>query len=97
MAEILLGTCGWSYAEWEGILYPYAQSELKQYSSIFPTAEIDSTFYALPHEGTVLGWVRHTPRDFVFSAKLPQTITHKKAIDPARGIEGDLRQFFEHG
>jgi uncharacterized protein YecE (DUF72 family) len=95
MSDILLGTCGWSYAEWEGILYPYAQNKLKQYSSIFPTAEIDSTFYSLPREEIVLGWTRNTPRDFVFSAKLPQTITHKKAIDPARGIEADLKQFFE--
>jgi hypothetical protein len=31
----------------ESILYPYAQNKLKQYSSIFPTAEIDSTFYSL--------------------------------------------------
>jgi uncharacterized protein YecE (DUF72 family) len=42
----------------------------------------------------VLGWTRNTPRDFVFSAKLPQTITHKKGIDPARGIYADLKQFF---
>jgi uncharacterized protein YecE (DUF72 family) len=95
MSDILLGTCGWSYAEWEGILYPYAQNKLKQYSSIFPTAEIDSTFYSVPKEGMVLGWTRNTPRDFVFSAKLPQTITHKKGIDPARGIDADLNQFFE--
>ena len=95
MSEVLLGTCGWSYAEWEGILYPYAQNKLKQYSSIFPTAEIDSTFYALPQQGMVLGWARNTSRDFVFSAKLPQTITHKKVIDPARGIDADLKQFFE--
>jgi uncharacterized protein YecE (DUF72 family) len=95
MSDILLGTCGWSYAEWEGILYPYAQNKLRQYSSIFPTAEIDSTFYSLPKEEMVLGWTRNTPRDFVFSAKLPQTITHKKSIDPARGIDADLKQFLE--
>jgi len=84
-----------SYAEWEGILYPYAQNKLRQYSSIFPTAEIDSTFYALPQEGTVVGWARNTPQDFVFSAKLPQTITHKKAIDSAHGIDQNLTQFLE--
>jgi len=95
MSELLLGTCGWSYAEWEGILYPEGRSKLKQYSSIFPTAEIDSTFYALPNEGTVLGWARHTPPNFVFSAKLPQTITHKNVIDPTRGIEADLDLFLE--
>jgi uncharacterized protein YecE (DUF72 family) len=85
MSDILLGTCGWSYAEWEGIPYPHAQDKLRQCSSIFPTTEIDSTFYTLPREGMVLGWTRNTPRDFVFSAKLAQTITHKKGIDPAQG------------
>jgi uncharacterized protein YecE (DUF72 family) len=95
MSEILLGTCGWSYAEWEGILYPQKQSKLKQYSSIFPTAEIDSTFYSLPKREMVLGWARSTPPGFLFSVKLPQTITHKKALDRARGIEADLKQFLE--
>jgi hypothetical protein len=85
MSDILLRTCGWSYAEWEGILYRYAQDKLRQYSSIFLTAEIDSTFYSPPREGMVLGWTRNTPRGFVFSAKLAQTVTHKKGIDPAQG------------
>jgi len=95
MSEILLGTCGWSYADWEDSLYSQKQGKLKQYVSIFPTVEIDSTFYALPKGGTVLGWARHTPPDFVFSAKLPQTITHKKALDLTQGIEADLDQFLE--
>jgi len=95
MAEVLLGTCGWSYAEWEGILYPQKQGKLKQYASIFPTAEIDSTFYRFPEAGMVLGWARQTPPDFKFSAKLPQTITHKKALDVARGIVTDVNQFLE--
>jgi len=95
MSEILLGTCGWSYAEWEGILYPQKQGKLKQYSSIFPTVEIDSTFYSLPKREIVLGWARNTPSNFIFSAKLPQTITHKKLLGPAREIEADLNQFLE--
>lgn len=95
MTEILLGTCGWSYAEWEGILYPQKQAKLKQYSSIFPTAEINSTFYSLPKQEIVLGWARNTPSNFVFSAKLPQTITHKKTLDRAQGTEEDLNKFIE--
>jgi uncharacterized protein YecE (DUF72 family) len=95
MSEVLLGTCGWSYAEWEAILYPQRQGKLKHYSSIFPTAEIDSTFYRLPEPGTVLGWARQTPQDFEFAAKLPQTITHKKALDVERGIVTDVNQFLE--
>lgn len=52
----LLGTCGSSYAEWEGILYPQKQSKLKQYTFIFPTTEIDSILYRLPEQGMVMGW-----------------------------------------
>jgi uncharacterized protein YecE (DUF72 family) len=95
VSDLLLGTCGWSYAEWEGILYSARQGKLKQYCSIFPTAEIDSTFYAIPKEGTILGWARQTPPGFVFSAKLPQTITHKKVIDTSRGVEAHVKQFLE--
>lgn len=95
MSEIVLGTCGWSYAEWEDNLYEKKQNKLRQYSSIFPTVEIDSTFYSLPEAGTVLGWARYTPPGFVFSAKLPQTITHKKVLDVARDVESDLNRFLE--
>ena len=95
MANILLGTCGWSYAEWEGIFYPEKSAKLSQYCKVFPTAEIDSTFYALPGEGIVQGWVRYSPPGFSFSAKLPQTITHKKRLDLNRGIEEDLNQFLK--
>jgi len=92
---IFLGTCGWSYAEWEGILYPGRQSKLGQYSSIFPTAEIDSTFYALPKSGTVLGWATYTPKNFVFSAKLPKAITHTLALKAGEETEAHLNQFLE--
>jgi uncharacterized protein YecE (DUF72 family) len=46
MSDILLGTCGWSYAEWEDIFYSQKQSTLRKYSSIFSTTEIDSTLYS---------------------------------------------------
>jgi len=95
MAEFAFGTCGWSYSEWEGLLYPEKSGKLSQYYKIFPTVEIDSTFYALPNEGTVLGWARRTPPGFTFSAKLPQTITHSKALDLNRGIETDLNRFID--
>ncbi|MEM3004311.1 MAG: DUF72 domain-containing protein [Candidatus Bathyarchaeia archaeon] len=95
MSEILLGTCGWSYAEWEESLYEKRGNKLRQYTSVFPTVEIDSTFYRNPDAGTVLGWARHTPQDFLFSAKLPRTITHRKALDTAQGVEPDLDRFLE--
>jgi uncharacterized protein YecE (DUF72 family) len=95
LSEILLGTSGWSYAEWEDILYTTQHGKLKQYSSVFPTVEINSTFYALPKPETVFGWAKHTPLNFIYSAKLLQIITHKKTLDPAKGVENDLIHFLD--
>jgi uncharacterized protein YecE (DUF72 family) len=94
--RIRIGTSGWSYKEWEKVFYPGSKTpKLTYYSSIFSTAEIDSTFYANPSPALVMGWVRNTPRNFEFSAKLPQSITHKKALDLGAGAEIDLLEFLD--
>ena len=96
MGTIAIGTSGWSYPEWVGVFYPSTKdSKLGYYSKIFSTAEIDSTFYAFPTEGMVLGWQRYSPRDFVFNAKLPQSVTHEKLSDLGAPVEKDLDRFTE--
>jgi uncharacterized protein YecE (DUF72 family) len=55
--------------------------------------EIDSTFYAFPKEGMVIGWDRYSPRNFVFNAKLPQTITHEKLDALGKPLEEQLDKF----
>ena len=55
--------------------------------------EVDSSFYAYPTKGLVLGWARYSPEDFVFSVKLPRLLTHDKKLDLARGVEADLIRF----
>lgn len=93
MAKTFLGTSGWSYDEWVGPIYPTKSTpKLKYYSSIFSTAEIDSTFYASPKPEMVQGWIRNTPTGFKFSLKLPQLITHKKRLE---NIEDDITQFLD--
>ena len=88
MSNILLGTSGWSYKEWEGSFYKKGEKhKLRAYSRIFQTVEIDSTFYRYPSKGTVLGWSRYSPSEFVFTAKLPRIITHEKKL----GLEGDVK------
>lgn len=94
--NVRLGTSGWSYKEWEKIFYPDSKTpKLSFYSSIFPTAEIDSSFYAYPNKGLAIGWVRNTPANFQFSAKLPKLITHDKKLDLEQGVEVDLAKFLE--
>jgi uncharacterized protein YecE (DUF72 family) len=96
MAEIRLGTSGWSYAEWVGAFYPSDRiNKLSFYSNIFRTCEIDSTFYSYPSKGLVYGWAKNTSPDFVFSAKLPRLITHEKKLRLEEGVEKDLKKFLE--
>jgi uncharacterized protein YecE (DUF72 family) len=92
--NILVGTSGWSYRDWIGPFYNKKdKSMLKAYSKVFRTAEIDSTFYAYPSKGTVMGWVKYSPEGFVFTAKLPRLITHEKMLNLEEGIEKDLNRF----
>jgi uncharacterized protein YecE (DUF72 family) len=94
--KILMGTSGWSYKEWIGPFYSKMdKSMLHAYTRVFRTVEIDSTFYRYPSKGTVMGWARYSPEDFVYTAKLPGLITHEKKLDLNQGIEEDLRVFID--
>jgi uncharacterized protein YecE (DUF72 family) len=94
LGEVRLGTSGWSYKEWEGPFYPKGEKKkLTYYSRYFNTVEIDSTFYAYPSQGMILGATKNTPPDFVFSAKLPKLITHEKTLDLEKGVKEDLFRF----
>ena len=95
-ASIRIGTSGWSYKEWERVFYPDSKTpKLSFYSSVFGTAEIDSTFYANPQKGLVFGWSRNTPAGFEFAVKLPKKITHEKKLDLSKGVEIDLVEFLD--
>jgi uncharacterized protein YecE (DUF72 family) len=94
--NIFLGTSGWSYKEWEEVFYQKGEKrKLRAYSQVFKTAEIDSTFYRYPSKGTVMGWLKYSPSDFVFTAKLPKLITHDKALGLKGDVKADLEAFLE--
>lgn len=80
---LYLGTSGWSYADWEGTLYPEglpAASRLAEYARHYATVEIDSTFYGTPRRSTVEKWREVVPEGFLFAAKFPQEITHERNL-----------------
>ena len=80
---LYLGTSGWSYADWEGTLYPEgipAGSRLAEYAKHYATVEIDSTFYGIPRRSTVEKWREVVPEGFLFAAKFPQEITHERNL-----------------
>jgi len=96
MARLRFGCSGWDYQEWIGPFYRSgSESKLRAYARVFDTAEINSTFYRAPDPGIVQGWGRFTPDDFVFAAKVPQTVTHDRLLDVGKGADKDLLAFCE--
>ena len=83
MTEIRLGTTGFVAKGWPGAFYPNGMEPtdyLRYYSTRFDTVEIDSTFYQLPTLETLKNWTLSTPPGFVFSLKVPRSITHEKIL-----------------
>ncbi|MGB8779832.1 MAG: DUF72 domain-containing protein [Candidatus Bathyarchaeia archaeon] len=95
MNIVHVGTMGWSYGFWVGDFYPRGlrPSEfLAEYSKHFGTVEVNNTFYRVPSESTLLKWREQTPKDFLFSAKFPQVITHRKML---KDCEPETQFFIE--
>ncbi|MFX1393318.1 MAG: DUF72 domain-containing protein [Promethearchaeota archaeon] len=93
--NVLIGTSGWSYDEWIGPFYPKGLTSkdfLLFYSKIFYTNEINTTFYNIPSEWVVKSWVKRTPSDFLFTAKIPKIITHENKLN-INICSGDLDYF----
>ena len=82
--KVLIGTSGWGYDEWVGPFYPKSLTKkdfLVYYSKIFYTNEINTTFYNIPSRWIVENWVKRTPENFLFSAKIPKVVTHENKLD----------------
>jgi len=93
--KVLVGTSGWGYDEWVGPFYPKGlkkEDYLLYYSEIFYTNEINTTFYNIPSKRIVENWHSKTPKNFLFSVKIPQTITHEHKLD-IKFCQNDLDYF----
>lgn len=91
MAEVLIGTAGWSYDDWRGTVYPSPSPRgfdpLHSLAASFDLVEINVSFYRLPRPEVVAGWVERV-RDFPafrFLLKAPRSWTHPEpgVGDPA--------------
>jgi uncharacterized protein YecE (DUF72 family) len=82
--NIKIGPAGWSYKDWEGIVYPSKPGTkfdpLSYLARFFDTIEINSSFYRPPTPQTTVSWARRVAEnpDFTFTAKLHQVFTHKR-------------------
>ena len=81
---IRVGPAGWSYADWDGIVYPRPRPrgfhEAEYLSHFFDTIEINTSFYQPMRPAMTKAWaarVEHNP-DFKFTAKLWRRFTHER-------------------
>jgi len=77
---ILIGTSGYSFADWVGPFYPPGTRPgdfLAWYARYFDVVEVNSTYYRIPHPRVLEQMERKTPPGFHFVVKLNQAMTHE--------------------
>ena len=83
MPTVHVGTSGWSYDHWDGVLYPPGtppRDRLGYYAQQFRTVELNSSFYRWPRDAAFASWRRRLPPDFQLSVKAPRGLTHAKRL-----------------
>jgi uncharacterized protein YecE (DUF72 family) len=79
---IRIGTSGWSYPHWDGVLYPPnlpPARRLAHYIQRFQTAELNASFYRWPSDAAFASWGR-MPNGFTLSVKAPRALTHARRL-----------------
>lgn len=83
---LLIGTAGWSLPRAEQENFPGAGSHLERYAARFRVAEINSSFHRAHRVATWGRWRDSVPTGFLFSVKLPKTITHTARLNDIGGL-----------
>jgi uncharacterized protein YecE (DUF72 family) len=95
VGRIRIGTSGYMYRHWRGVLYPARLAQrawLERYASVFDTVELNATFYRLPSTDSVERWRDAVPASFTFAVKGSRYLTHmKRLLDADEG----LRRFYQ--
>jgi len=81
MAKIKIGTSGFSFPDWKGVIYPekiQGSRMLEFYANEigFNAVEINSTYYKIPSPKSFDAMVKKTPSDFTFTVKAFRGMTH---------------------
>jgi len=84
MSNLFIGTAGFSYKDWEGVVYPVDLKRRKLHpleylAEFFDCCEINSSFYGHIRPNVAKSWIEKTAAvnpSFQFTAKLFQGFTH---------------------
>lgn len=90
MTKYLIGTGGWAYFNLPG------KSSLKAYSEVFNFVEVNYTFYEYPELRRVEGWRRIVPKDFTFTVRCHQDLTHRIGLKPVEEAYAVFNQMISY-
>lgn len=80
---IRIGTSGWSYNHWSGVLYerglPSGQ-RLARYAAEFDTVELNGSFYRWPSDEWFARWRDQLPPGFLMAVKAARGLTHARRL-----------------
>lgn len=99
-----VGTSGWQYRDWRGVLYPDGVPQrawLRHYAGEFTTVEVNNAFYRLPERAVFERWREQTPPGFTVAVKVSRYLTHvrrlseptepvARLVERAAGLDGAL-------
>jgi len=108
LKPVRVGVAGWSYPDWEGIVYPADRKArgarfdpLAFLVGFFDTIEVNSTFYRPAQPRAVASWVRRSSAnpDFRFTLKLYKAFTHERNASPEdeKAVKEGLAPVVESG
>jgi uncharacterized protein YecE (DUF72 family) len=85
VARLRVGTCSWKFPSWQGLVYsaPRDINYLQEYARRYDTVEVDQWFWSLfgedsislPRLADVEEYRNSVPEGFVFTAKVPNSVT----------------------
>ncbi len=95
MGTVWIGTSGYVYRDWVGVLYPPGLPQrawLAHYARHFDTVEINATFYRRQSRLVFERWRSEVPATFRFTIKGHRAVTHVKRL---HGVEDEVARVFD--
>lgn len=96
--KYFIGTSGYYYPQWRENFYKGKPEQwLSEYSSVFNSVELNSTFYRLPKVAALKRQASQTPDHFRFSVKISRYITHILRLKNAKETILDFEDLINEG
>ncbi len=94
-SPIYIGCSSYATTSWQPLFFPEGlprKQWFDYYCKFFNIYELNSTFYRFPTLKSLEAWYQKTPEDFLFSIKVPKTITHIKKLE---NCNQEIVKFYE--